>query len=195
MNRKKIKMKTKKHKNLRKINFIFCILGLGMLQISEASTFSLKSEVIKEGSTILAEQVFNSFGCSGLNKSPDLEWSNAPKDTKAFALTVFDKDAPTGSGWWHWVVINIPNHQQSLPLGASGNKGLIGGLETRTDFGMPGYGGPCPPLKSGKHRYIFTVYALKELIPVDQEASAAMVGFYIHNLKIAEAKISAQYSR
>lgn len=188
-------MKLNRHNKQRKINFLFCILSLGIVQISESASFKLKSEVIKEGSPILNEQIFNSFGCSGLNKSPDLEWSNAPKDTKAFALTVFDKDAPTGSGWWHWVVINIPNHQQSLPLGASGNKGLIGGLETRTDFGMPGYGGPCPPTNSGKHRYIFTIYALKELIPVDQEASAAMVAFYIHNLKIAEARISAHYSR
>jgi Raf kinase inhibitor-like YbhB/YbcL family protein len=172
------------------------ILGTLILSTSSfASSFQLSSSVIQANKNISVEQTLNGFGCSGANLSPDLKWSGAPKETKAFALTVFDKDAPTGSGWWHWVVINIPSSQTTIELGASGKLALSGALETRTDFGKPGYGGPCPPAGSGAHRYIFKVYALKDKIPLDAEASGAMVGFYISNLKIAEATLQAKYGR
>jgi len=108
-------------------------------------------------------QVFNSFGCSGQNVSPALSWSHAPAGTQSFALLVHDPDAPTGSGWWHWLVYDIPATVTSLPAGAGDPKTKLlppSALQGRTDFGTYAYGGPCPP--PGKlHHYHFRLYALK----------------------------------
>ena len=150
-----------------------------------ASTLTLKSNAIRKGKSIPIEQVFNGSGCDGQNISPDLEWSGAPKNTKAFAVTVFDPDAPTGSGWWHWIVFNIPANVNHLALGAGSGKAPLpeGAIQGRNDYGQFGYGGPCPP--PGKpHRYVFTVYALKEKVPLDENATAAMVGFNLSHLKL-----------
>ena len=113
-----------------------------------AQTMTLTSPDIAPGARIADQQVFNGFGCTGGNISPALSWSGAPKDTKSFALSVYDPDAPTGSGFWHWVVFNIPPDVTSLPKGAGDPKGAgapKGAVQSRTDFGVPGYGGPCPP--------------------------------------------------
>jgi Raf kinase inhibitor-like YbhB/YbcL family protein len=125
-----------------------------------------------------------------------LSWTPGPDGTLSYALTCYDPDAPTGSGWWHWVVFNIPANVTSLPKGFAADDATIPGLvQSRTDFGKPGYGGPCPP--PGKpHHYIFTVYALKvKSLDLDANASGAMVGFYIGMNKLAKAKITAIYSR
>jgi Raf kinase inhibitor-like YbhB/YbcL family protein len=142
--------------------------------------------------------VFKGFGCEGGNVSPALAWKNAPAGTKSFAVTVYDPDAPTGSGWWHWVVFNIPADVTSLPLGA-GNP--AGGQTPKnavqsTDFGKPGYGGPCPPKGDKPHRYIFTVYALKaDKIDADENASGALVGFMLNANKLGKASFTATYGR
>jgi Raf kinase inhibitor-like YbhB/YbcL family protein len=175
------------------------LLGVGMvfgLMAQAASAFELKSSDIKEGATMSEEQVFNSFGCKGGNLSPGLRWTKGPEGTLSYALTAYDPDAPTGSGWWHWVVFNIPTNVHSLPKGFSADDASIAGLiQSRTDFGKPGYGGPCPP-PGAPHHYIFTVYALKvKALDLDANASAAMVGFYINANKLAESKITALYSR
>jgi hypothetical protein len=131
------------------------------------------------------------FGCSGGNRSPHLQWSDAPPGTKSFAITCFDPDAPTGSGFWHWVVVNIPAGTTEVPENAGDPaSGLLpdGALQTRTDFGKPGYGGPCPP--DGPHRYVFTVHALSsERLPVAAETSAAVVGFNMHFKTLAKASL------
>src|SRR5579884_791937 len=129
-----------------------------------AAEFHLTSPTIKDKGTIGNEQVFNGFGCKGGNVSPELHWEHAPKDTKSFAVTVYDPDAPTGSGWWHWVIFNIPPGVHTLPAGAGKPDSSAtppGSIQSMTDFGQPGYGGPCPPPGDKPHRYIFTVYALK----------------------------------
>ncbi len=175
------------------------LLGSGMaisLMAQAASAFELKSSDIKEGATISNDYVFNSFGCQGGNLSPGLRWTKGPKGTQSYALTVYDPDAPTGSGWWHWVVFNIPAKIHSLPKGFPADSTAIPGIvQSRTDFGKPGYGGPCPP-PVAPHHYIFTVYALKvKTLDLDANAPAAMVGFYINANKLAESKIKALYSR
>src|SRR2546429_5877659 len=99
------------------------------------------------------------FGCAGNNQSPHLAWPEAPAGTKSFAITCFDPDAPTGSGFWHWLVVNIPPNVTELAVDAGNPKsGKLpkGALQTRTDFGAPGYGGPCPPARGHPHRYLFT---------------------------------------
>ncbi|EPG75624.1 Raf-like protein [Leptospira fainei serovar Hurstbridge str. BUT 6] len=162
-----------------------------------ASDLKVSSSSIKEGGVITNAQVFNGFGCSGDNVSPDLHWTGAPKDTKFFAITVYDPDAPTGSGWWHWVIFNIPADITSLDSKAGNEKGTLpkGAIQSRTDFGKPGYGGPCPPAGEKPHRYIFRVIALKDKIPLDQDASGALVGFYINSMKLADGKLTAKFGR
>ena len=111
-------------------------------------SFSVTSISFKDGDYLANDHALSEsygFGCAGNNQSPHLAWGEPPAGTESFAVTCFDPDAPTGSGFWHWLVINIPANVRELALGASGNGMPVGALETRTDFGGPGYGGPCPP--------------------------------------------------
>ena len=123
-----------------------------------AQQFKLSSPDIKPGGTIADEQVFNGFGCSGKNVSPALKWSGAPKGAKSFALLVHDPDAPTGgAGWWHWVVVNIPATATELKKDAGkadGSNLPAGAAQINTDFGGPGWGGPCPPAALAAHAII-----------------------------------------
>ena len=168
------------------------------VQAANAEEFRLTSPQIEAGERIAEEQIFNGFGCNGGNVSPALQWRNAPANTKSFAVTMYDPDAPTGSGWWHWNVFNIPAEATGLTKGASSKINTLpkGSIQGRTDFGKPGYGGPCPPEGDSPHNYRITVYALKtEKIPLDQDAPAAMLGFYLHQNLIEKAELSAYYSR
>ncbi len=167
--------------------------------LAGAAGFSLASPTIKPGSTLTEAQVFNGFGCTGKNVSPALKWSGAPSGTKSFALTVYDPDAPTGSGWWHWVVYNIPASATELAEGAgtADGKGLpAGSQQGRTDFGAPGFGGACPPPGDKPHRYIFTVYALKtDKLDIPEGGTAALVGYMINANKLGSASFTAKYGR
>lgn len=162
-------------------------------------TLSLTSPNFGDGEPIAMRHVFAGFGCTGGNVSPGFAWSGTPAGTKSFALTCFDPDAPTGSGWWHWTVFNIPADVTSLAEGAShpGKSGLpAGAVEGRTDFGAPGYGGPCPPEGHGPHRYVFTLHALKEeSLPLNAESSGALVGYYLHFATIETASLTAVFGR
>jgi len=160
--------------------------------------FKLQSPTVAPDGMLSNDQVYSGFGCSGKNISPALSWKGAPRATKSFAVTVYDPDAPTGSGWWHWVVYNIPADVTELPAGAGNAGGQLptGAAQGHTDFGTSGFGGACPPAGDKPHHYIFTVYALKtEKISVPDEASAAMVGFMIHANSLAKASLTARYGR
>jgi Raf kinase inhibitor-like YbhB/YbcL family protein len=171
----------------------------GAMSLAQAAGFTLSSPDIKPGAMLANTYVFNAFGCSGENKSPALKWSGAPKDTKSFALTLYDPDAPTGSGWWHWVVYNIPADATELAAGAgtAGSTTLPkGATQGRTDFGTAAFGGACPPQGDKPHRYIFTVYALKtDKLDAPADASAALIGFMIHANQLAKASFTAKYGR
>lgn len=164
---------------------------------AQAQTFTLKSNDL--GGQFTNEFSLNGFGCTGANKSPQLYWQNAPKDAKSFAITIHDPAAPTGSGWWHWVVFNIPASVTELKQGAgSANSNLLpaGAIQSLTDFGTPGYGGPCPPVSDAPHPYIITVYALNtDKLGLDKNASAAYVGFAITNNLISKASLIVYYKR
>jgi Raf kinase inhibitor-like YbhB/YbcL family protein len=164
-----------------------------------AAGFTLSSPDIKPGSTIKDEQVFNGFGCTGANVSPALNWSGAPAGTKSFALSVYDPDAPTGSGFWHWVIVNIPADAKGLSKKAGDPKANLlpaGALQTRTDFGVPGFGGPCPPKGDKPHRYIFRLFAVDvDHLDVDANTSAAVVGFNLHFHTKGVASFTAKYGR
>lgn len=182
---------------MRRILFAVALAGLSTL--TYASGFKLSSPEIKANSMMPKSFEFNGFGCSGENKSPVLNWSGAPKDTKSFAVTVYDPDAPTGSGWWHWVVINIP----ADVTGLAGNAGTLnsttlpkGAVQGRTDYGVAAWGGTCPPQGDKPHHYIFTVYALKtDKIEVPADATAALTGYMIHANMLGKASFTARYGR
>ena len=160
---------------------------------AHAASFKLTSPDIKNGAMINMEQVFNSFGCTGNNISPELNWSGAPAAAKSFALTVYDPDAPTGSGFWHWVIANIPASTTSLPKNAGDPKGPAapkGAVQSRTDFGVPGYGGPCPPQGDPPHHYHFTIFAVDTpKFDGDENTTAAVVGFMLHFHTLAKAEL------
>ncbi|WP_370675604.1 YbhB/YbcL family Raf kinase inhibitor-like protein [Pleomorphomonas sp. PLEO] len=161
-----------------------------------ADEFRLRSTDVAEGKELASAQVFNGLGCDGGNTSPQLSWQNAPAGTKSFAVTAYDPDAPTGSGFWHWVVFNIPASVTKLDGGAGSGKGLpAGAVQSRTDFGAPGFGGACPP-PGAVHRYIFKVTALKvEALDLPVETSAAMVGFMTNANALGSASITAVYTK
>ncbi len=167
--------------------------------IAATAGFALDLPTIKPNSTLSEAQVYDGFGCTGRNRSPPMSWSGAPPGTRSFAVTLYDPDAPTGSGWWHWVVYDIPASVTSLPEGAGDADGRhlpAGAVQGRTDFGAPGFGGACPPHGDRPHRYIFTVYALKvEKIDVPADATAAMVGFTLNANQLAHSSITALYRR
>ncbi|QLA15130.1 YbhB/YbcL family Raf kinase inhibitor-like protein [Desulfolutivibrio sulfoxidireducens] len=166
---------------------------------AHASDFTLSSPDILPGGLLSDKYLFDGFGCAGENISPALHWEHAPQGTKSFAVTIYDPDAPTGSGWWHWVVFDIPASVASLPEGAGDEKG--GGLppgcvQSKTDFGKPGFGGACPPVGDKPHRYVFTVYALDVArLDLPADASAAMVGFTLNAHAKARASFTARYGR
>ena len=161
----------------------------------------LTSESFADGDYLANEHVLSEaygFGCAGGNLSPQLSWSGAPEGAMSFALTCFDPDAPTGSGFWHWVVVNVPADVTALALGAGSAGGAMpaGALQTRTDFGAPGYGGPCPPEGDHPHRYLFTLHAVGlEALPVEADTSAAVVGFMLNFNTLAKASLMGLYKR
>jgi Raf kinase inhibitor-like YbhB/YbcL family protein len=176
--------------------FAVGVLAAGAVQ---AQSLTLTSPDIPEGGTIASEQVITGFGCTGGNTSPALSWSGAPAGTKSFAVSMFDPDAPTGSGFWHWVVFNIPAGTTSFAKGAGDVKKKLmpkGAIQSRTDFGTPGYGGPCPPAGDKPHHYQITVFAVDvDKLPFakNHNASAAMVGFDLHFHTLAKATLTGLF--
>lgn len=174
----------------------FAILLITQVAYSQ-STFTLSSDDIGGQATSIEE--FNGFGCTGENTSPQLSWENAPEGTQSFAVTMYDPDAPTGSGWWHWVVFDIPTNVNELVSNA-GNISLDlapkGAIQSITNYGAAGYGGPCPPEGHGLHQYIITVYALKtDKLGLDANTNPAVVGYYLWNNTIEKASIVTYYQR
>lgn len=175
------------------------LVVLFAFQQVHAAEFTVTSPQVADGKRMADEQVYNGFGCQGANISPAVNWSGAPEGTKSFALTVYDPDAPTGSGWWQWLIFNIPATVTSLPKNAGDLRAHLappGSIQSRTDYAKPGYGGPCPPPGDKPHRYIFTLYALKiDKLPLDENSPAAMVGFYLNQNAIKKAVLTGNYSR
>ncbi|MFT4754235.1 MAG: Raf kinase inhibitor-like YbhB/YbcL family protein [Salibacteraceae bacterium] len=182
---------------MRKSNIILGLFLLLSSPIFAQNTFTLESADL--GGEATTQEEFNGFGCTGENQSPQLSWKNAPEGTKSFAVTMYDPDAPTGSGWWHWVMFDIPVNTNELVTGV-GNTELNltpeGAIQSITDYGIKGYGGPCPPEGHGLHQYVITVYALKtEKLGLNDSTNAAVVGYYLWNNTLAKASIVAYYQR
>lgn len=182
---------------MQKSNFILTLMLLLSLSVFSQDTFTLSSEDLGGNATLTEE--FNGFGCTGENVSPQLSWSNAPEGTKSFAITMYDPDAPTGSGWWHWVVFDIPADVMDLAANAGNLEAGLAptqAIQSITNYGAGGYGGPCPPAGHGIHQYVITVYALKtDKLGLDKSTNPAIVGYNIWNNTLAKASIVTYYER
>ena len=163
------------------------------------SSFKLTSPDIPADGSIAPVFESDMFGCGGANQSPVLQWSGAPEGTKSFAVTVYDPDAPTGSGWWHWMVINIPASVTELKANAGDKSGANlpdGARQMRNDYGIYAWGGMCPPPGDKPHRYIFTVHALSvDRLDIPEDATTAVGGFMINANTIAKASFTSTYAR
>lgn len=163
------------------------------------TVFTLTSPDIPSNGSIAPVFESDMFGCGGSNQSPVLQWSGAPEGTQSFALTVFDPDAPTGSGWWHWMVVDIPLNVQALAANAGEKGGAnlpAGARQMRNDYGIWAWGGMCPPPGAKPHRYIFTVHALSvPKLDMPDDATTAIGGFMINANTLATASFTAIYAR
>jgi Raf kinase inhibitor-like YbhB/YbcL family protein len=182
------------------LTILFFALSFVALNINAAEKFTISSTSFEEEKIIPNKFVFKGFGCEGENLSPQISWKNAPEGTKSFAVTIYDPDAPTGSGWWHWGVYNITANINEIAEGASKTSGAKmpeGAQEIFTDFGQTGYGGPCPPVGDKPHRYILTVHALNteklELNP--NTTTGALLGFMLKDTTLDKASITGVYGR
>lgn len=159
--------------------------------------FVVSSADFVPNKTVNNNNMLNSFGCTGNNVSPQISWSGAPKGTKSFVLTMYDPDAPTGSGWWHWVAYNIPSTVSGFAAGASADGTLNAAIvQAPNDGGDPHYGGPCPPKGDKPHRYIFTLRALSvDKTPLPVNASPALVGAMTRANTIAKTSFMVKVGR
>ncbi len=173
------------------------ILFTAISTVAFPQTFTLSSKDLGGQATSIEE--FNGFGCTGQNQSPQLSWENAPEGTKSFAITMYDPDAPTGSGWWHWVMFDIPAEVNELETNAGNTQSNLApteAIQSVTNYGVAGYGGPCPPEGHGPHQYVITVFALKvDKLGLDANTNPAIVGYYLGNNTLEKASIVAYYER
>jgi Raf kinase inhibitor-like YbhB/YbcL family protein len=162
-------------------------------------SFNVTSDDMADGQKLSEAQVYNGFGVSGGNSSPHLSWDGAPAETQSFVVTCFDPDAPTGSGFWHWVLYDIPGDVTELPAGAgSGSmEGLPkGATHVRNDYGSKDFGGAAPPEGHGDHRYVFAVHALGvDHLEINSDVSPAIVGFMTGFNTLARAVMVPVYGR
>jgi len=175
------------------------VLSLCISSTAFAGSMTLTSKDIAQGEFMTKKQEFTGFGCSGGDLSPHLKWTGAPEGTKSFAITAHDADAPTGSGWWHWQLVNIPKNVTELASGAgSTKKDFIpkGSMQVENDYGSRGFGGACPPAGHGVHHYRFTIHALStEKLELPAGASGALAGYMIKANTLASSTIESLYKR
>ena len=176
------------------------LLALNASAARAANTFGLSSPAFSANGTIPHEYSYRGYGCDGDNLSPELHWSDVPKRTRGFALTIFDPDARHGQGWWHWIVFNLPGNVRSLPkdAGAAGNSSLPRPAnQGLTDFQTSAYGGPCPPVGDAPHHYIFTLYALDvpTLSQATEKTSGPELQAMIRAHVVAKAVLTGRYAR
>jgi len=154
------------------------------------NTFTLSSSNL--GGQFTQPYFFNDWGASDETISPPLSWENVPESTQSFAITMYDPAAPTGSGWWYWVLFNIPNTIRELPAGAASTHPEllpVGSVSGLTDFGKPGYGGPIPLPGSGFYPYLLTVHRLSAPLALDAQANPALVGFTMGPLTLTKPSL------
>jgi len=175
------------------------VVALPLAACAGEPGFHVASGALRDGDTLPLAQVYKGGGCDGGNRSPALAWSGAPHGTRSYAVTMFDPDAPTGHGWWHWLAYDLPARTTSLPEDASARNGAalpVGARQARNDFGSLGYGGACPPAGDKPHRYVITVYALPVAeLAVPASASATQVDAALVRDALANTRLTLRYGR
>ncbi|MEV0074954.1 YbhB/YbcL family Raf kinase inhibitor-like protein [Nocardia neocaledoniensis] len=166
--------------------------------LPQVPSFTLTSADITDGQPLGNDQVSGVFGAGGKDISPQLSWSGFPEGTQSFAVTVYDPDAPTASGFWHWAVANIPASVTSLDSGAgsAGGQLPIGAVSLRNDGGFPGFVGAAPPNGHGQHRYFVVVHAVDvAVLEVGPDASPAFLGFNLFSHTLGRATLIGTYEQ
>jgi Raf kinase inhibitor-like YbhB/YbcL family protein len=160
------------------------------------ATLTVSSTSIQNNARLPEDQVFNGWGLTGGNVSPQLSWAGAPAGTRGYAVTCFDPDAPTPSGFWHWLLVGIPAEVSSLEAGAgTADKAPRGAFHLANDFGDKRYDGAAPPEGDHDHRYMFAVHALDtDDLGLDDTASAAVTAFTLGFHTLARGVITATYT-
>ena len=185
-----------KLKMLASLGSLFAIFAY---DVARADGFTLESASFGSNTTLSTKQILDKGDCNGGNVSPELHWSGAPEGTKSFAVTLFDPDARSGAGWWHWLVFDINAKTTSLEPGAGaavGSNTPPGSTSAKNDFGETGYGGPCPPHGDKPHRYVFTVYALSvERLGLGADADAATVKKALEASTLLSTSLQGLYGR
>jgi len=159
---------------------------------AQAADFKLAVDAGADGG-FAQRHTYNGFGCTGQNLAPALHWEGVPAKARSLALTVYDPDAPTGSGWWHWVVLDLPAASTGLPQGGALPASAFA---LRNDYGDTRWGGPCPPQGDKPHHYVFTIHALD--VPdlgLPADASPAKAGFMIRQHTVGTAQVTLRYGR
>lgn len=178
---------------------LLSVLSLSISSSVFAGSLTLTSKDIVQGEFMPKAQEFMGFGCSGADMSPHLKWSGAPEGTKSYAITAYDPDAPTGSGWWHWQLVNIPKNITELASGAGSTKKNLapqGSVQVENDYGSRGYGGACPPKGHGVHHYRFTIHALSiDKLELPEGASGALAGYMINANTLESSTLESLYQR
>jgi len=167
--------------------------------LPEVPAFRVTSTDVRDGAGLPTPQVSGIFGAGGDDISPQLSWTAFPAETKSFVVTCYDPDAPTGSGFWHWAVVDIPASVTSLPTGAGDETGSglpPGAFQLRNDAGLARYLGAAPPPGHGPHRYFFAVQAVSvETLGVSEDASNALLGFSMFGQTLARATLVCTHER
>ncbi len=163
------------------------------------ASFEVTSEDLVDGGALAMAQVSGLMGAGGEDASPQLSWKGFPSETKSFAVTVYDPDAPTASGFWHWLVVNIPVTTTSLPAGAGDEAGSglpAGAIQYQNDASLKRYIGAAPPAGHGVHHYYVVVHALDvESLEMPETATPAYVGFNLTARSLARAIIVGTYEQ
>jgi Raf kinase inhibitor-like YbhB/YbcL family protein len=172
---------------------------LPYVYLPDVPAFTLSSTDVEDGQSLAPAQVSGMMGAGGEDISPQLSWSGFPPNTKSFALTCFDPDAPTGSGFWHWAVADIGVGTTALAAGAGSPASPdlpAGAITLRNDAGTPGYIGAAPPEGHGPHRYAFAVHAVDvESLGIDANVTPAVLGFNLFGHTLARALLVPTYQR
>ncbi len=171
---------------------------LKVTQVKAPNTkMSFLSSDIAHNSTLTNAQVANGFGCQGQNISPELHWANAPAGTKSYAITAYDPDAPTGSGFWHWAVFNIPADANKLERNVAQTPEKLPHAATQSynSTGEANFIGACPPMGDKAHRYIFTIYALNTTLELTAKTTPEILGFTLNGKVLAKSQLIGYYKR